>query len=285
MKFAKKIRFWIGVFILVMIPWLASAADKIVLYTGEIIQGNIHTIQKNVIYYHIYSNDKTKQEQLQSIVLDKVKTIVYENQIQIDLSAKQSNNPYNPHWDMEPEHYLHNGFFAQIQLGYQANRGKLEIQPGYSPVNKNSGAFLAAQIGGAIDWNWLLFLHLGIQSVRQTNMTTMDSFNENNADLVKLSWQPISEIGIGLTHYIMPHNIFFSLAFLSKHISMESDPAPPETPQAMYSQSWNGLRLTAGKEWWLSANGAFGFSLWTGLYYHKKNFMSVFGLALNLTYN
>lgn len=185
-------------------------------------------------------------------------------------SPEQQAQPgeWNP-WD-HPElggNYIHEGFFLRLQIG-----------PGGSSVSREGdswsgmGLGMGLAIGGSPVEN--LALHLDLQTTwmfspsREVNGIGMQS------------------LGLGVTYYIMPADIFLSGSAGIGWLAFEDDAGQSKDTSA-------GIALDAlvGKEWWVGADWGIGIAAQL-LYMHVKDYTDDAGMdafAVNVlftaTYN
>ena len=178
----------------------------------------------------------------------------------------------------------HDGFYLRMQLGFANARSK---RTGYSDIPdlevSGSGTTFRIDIGGAIKENLILFGVLGGISIQDPDVKK-DTFSGT----MKNTTYSINDVGVGLTYYIMPANIFLGGSFNIAKI--KADIGIVEGVYIRYeSDSVCGLYLNIGKEWWVSDNwglgvGGFGyFGEIPGDDGTIKN--TAFGLFFSATYN
>lgn len=214
----------------------------------------------------------------QVIPLSHINKIRYDNQITIPVVRP----PMNPKQRsqaglLEPEHHLHNGFFLRYspQLGGHFSRYSIAGTPSL-PSWKQKGGGFAHQIalGGAIDWNQILYLETTIQ-----NKSHLLSYKRRPD--IEPSWQERIRLGLGYNHYLNVHNYYLAASLGLEQWSFAHAEQGSRRSQAFY---YSGV--TFGREWWLSANWAMGLGLFaTGAWTEGNGYHLSYGLTATVTYN
>ena len=97
-----------------------------------------------------------------------------------------------------------------------------------------------------------------------------------------------TEFGIGVSHYFMPVNAYFTLAILGVLDRVEYGDSKGD------SEVGYGISISAGKEWWLANDWGIGFALFYNYgaaddQSSEQNpptlSNSIIGIALSITYN
>lgn len=70
----------------------------------------------------------------------------------------------------------------------------------------------------------------------------------------------VGDLGIGITYYLMPVNIYFSLSLLYSSVQLEYDDTKGESE--IDFDNGNGINIMVGKEWWIGNQWALGISLY-----------------------
>lgn len=176
----------------------------------------------------------------------------------------------------------HDGFYLQMDLGFGSAKSDTSLGGNTAEVSGTSGVFSIA-LGGVVAPNFIIGGQLwGVAMSSPTfkvNGNTLQSFNDDAATL--------SAIGLNLTYYFMPVNIYIqatpSIGTLSTKQAGTTD----------NFKSGFAIRLAAGKEWWVSDNWGLGLNL---QYAHGSNdtkdvnptltfATNWFGVAFSATYN
>ena len=178
----------------------------------------------------------------------------------------------------------HDGFFLRIQYGFGKGRVVEEEYYGDDREFDGTAGVLRVQIGYEVGDNLMLFGALGGFSMQDPDVKWQGTtVNEANADLV------VVDLGIGLTYYIMPYNLYFSGSLNTSATSIDVKDQPEE------SGSGYGIYLSVGKEWWVSDNWGLGVALF--VYYGEADVENestkkeypvqnrFFGIAFSATYN
>jgi hypothetical protein len=125
---------------------------------------------------------------------------------------------------------------------------------------------LRFQIGGTVANNLILFGEFGGVMQIDPQMEWMGMSATANDVTVS-----VFDFGGGLTYYIMPSNIFFSLSFLSSQATFEFEGT---TGKSQYGFGINGM---IGKEWWVGQQWALGLAVY-GYYSTMKDEGTIMGI-------
>jgi hypothetical protein len=144
------------------------------------------------------------------------------------------------------------------------------------PSWQQRGGGLAHQIsiGGAIDWDQILYLEALLQNKNEL-------FYYDRKPQAEPAWQKRLRLGLGYNHYLNMHNYYIAASLGLEQWTFSHGQLGTQQSQAFYYSEIN-----FGREWWLSANWAMGLGLfasaaWTqGDGYHLS-----YGLAATATYN
>ena len=135
--------------------------------------------------------------------------------------------------------HRHVGAFIHLELG----GGYFQAAPGGPGTFSGATVSFGLSAGGALSENWILAAELW-------GTIAPDAGISGAPDLkARLG---LAFLGAGLRHYFMPINIFVALApgatVLSRHDDLSGS----------HSRFGWGLKLSAGKEWWVSESWAVG---------------------------
>jgi opacity protein-like surface antigen len=176
--------------------------------------------------------------------------------------------------------HTHDGFFLQLDLGAGAMSTSTSYGGSTIDMSGTAGQFSLA-LGGAVAPNLILAGHLWGVSVSSPDVE-IDGQSFGTADATL----GLSGIGLNVTYYIMPVNIYLSVTPSIGVLTSESGGTTGETENGF------ALRLAAGKEWWVTDNWGLGLNL---SFAHSSNkdkgpgapswSTNWFGLALSATYN
>ena len=174
----------------------------------------------------------------------------------------------------------HDGFYLHLEGGFGSMSSKAS-QPGLdAELSGGSGEFAIA-IGGAVTPNLVLAGQLwGISASSPDVKLNGTSYGSANGSL------GLSGIGLEITYYFMPLNLYLSAVPSIATLSANSGNGSAST------KSGFGLKLAVGKEWWVSQDWGIGLNL---QYAHSSNQDSgtnpptwgtnFFGLAFSASYN
>jgi len=182
----------------------------------------------------------------------------------------------------------HDGFYLSMGLGFAGGTiTDVMTMPSTDTYDFSGAASIVdAKIGGAISPD--LILHATFLSTALVG----PSVKSKNQGSTKASDDlTIGEmmIGLGLTRYFMPSNIFLSGSIGLGHFSVING-----SKSSINTQSGFSYQIKAGKEWWVSPNWGLGLALSLGstfLTYKptgnvEEKFSSLrFGLMFNATFN
>jgi hypothetical protein len=181
--------------------------------------------------------------------------------------------------------HTHDGFFLQMDLGLGALSSKSGtftvplVGTGELKFSGTAGEFSLA-LGGALTPNFILAGHFWGMTV-----TSPDVEFAGQTGSATDTTQTLSGVGLNLTYYFMPLNVYVSATPSIGMLSLESDGSSYETKNGF------ALRLAVGKEWWVSDNWGLGLNLQyayagnddkDGVTSWKSNW---FGVAFSATYN
>ena len=176
------------------------------------------------------------------------------------------------------------GFFIRLTTGLGYARTLTEVQN--DDLMEFSGLSSAArfQIGGAVSQNLIIFGEFG--AIIQVDPSWELLGQSVDGPDVKVT---VSDFGAGITYYIMPANVYFSLSLLGSQVSLEVDQAEFESDIGF------GINVMIGKEWWVGDDwglGVAGFGYYSAMD-DKKKFLGYthsisnisFGILFSITYN
>ncbi len=156
----------------------------------------------------------------------------------------------------------HDGFFLSISPGLAFGRTEADLTgaPGSwdNITFRGPGGILDFKIGGALRENLILSADFIGRNVRGPELETVGGTTDLDEDVILSD----GTLGVGLTYYVMPANVFVSGtlglgSFRLQNISDDDDDPVDTNP---------GLSLHAkiGKEWWVSDNWGLGVALGYG---------------------
>lgn len=157
--------------------------------------------------------------------------------------------------------HQHDGFYLRFHAGFGPGKMIEENVLGSDLTLEGVASIFRFQIGGTISRNLILFGEFG-------GFTVVDP---------KLEWQgvvgtisktyfAITDVGIGLSYYFMPANIYMSstIAFSSNEIEVD------DANINRRSDTGLGLYLSVGKEWWVGSQWGLGVAI-CGHFSHTKD--------------
>lgn len=265
--------------ILVLILSIISKSgfcDKLIKLDGDIIECQIINVTKHQVEY------KTREYPFLIIPRDSVTKIVYDDGSMVILNkgVSQIETSSKKKFTLEPEFHIHNGFYLRGILGIGSFKSLWQTD-GYNDLKlEGSNSNWILDIGGAIDWNLILFFQAGAFTSRRLN----PSSSGMNLETINLDYTTTSISGFGLTYYF-PTNTYVSLAYNLTTQSL----AFGGTGGDMSTSTGNGLFISLGHEFWISANWGVGLSV----YYHYSKIKedggniknTIYGVAISTTYN
>jgi hypothetical protein len=154
----------------------------------------------------------------------------------------------------KPEHQ-HTGLFLRLTGG----PGWSYMEAPYGINESGISAFFSFDIGGALIENLILHARLAVSTNYMESKHTIDI----DGSLVDTKTQAISYglLGIGLTYYVMPSNIYltFVLGFAGAFLQVDQKYFTHYN-KGDFKQSPGGLGagLDFGKEWWVSSEWGLG---------------------------
>jgi hypothetical protein len=146
----------------------------------------------------------------------------------------------------------HDGFFLAMGLGF----GGMSFTEDYGSYTVESDGGIAAdfdfKIGGCLANN--LAMHFSMTSISLGGYDLIEDGENIGSPDYSLG---ISFMGIGMTYYFMPYNIFLSGSVgISQFTISDLD-----SDASVSSDNGFGFHIAAGKEWWVSENWGLGISL------------------------
>ncbi|WP_228557558.1 MULTISPECIES: outer membrane beta-barrel protein [unclassified Myxococcus] len=149
----------------------------------------------------------------------------------------------------EYDEHAHDGFYLRLQVGGGYLRAKAtDISP--ELVVKGGGANINAELGFALVNNFILYAKFYGASAPNPSLQvgdlTVEGQNENLSE-------NFGAVGLGVTYYIMPANVYLSGALTYTQLSVTDD-----GEKVAESDIGGGLHLGVGKEWWVSKNWGLG---------------------------
>ncbi len=149
----------------------------------------------------------------------------------------------------------HDGFFLRMLLG--AGYAELVEKNVMGSDLKFSGPTVPFhfQIGGQLSKNFIFYGEIGFASQTNPEMEWMGQ-SGSSSDITVF----VGDLGLGITYYLMPVNIYFSLSTLYSQAQLEYNNTKSESKISY--DNINGINLMVGKEWWVGAQWALGVALY-----------------------
>jgi hypothetical protein len=161
--------------------------------------------------------------------------------------------------DPQQGYHEHDGFYLSMCLG-----------PVFGPITDDLGSYtmdfsgVGAQfdfkIGGRISQNLLLHATLVSSAVSGPKVTYSNNTTYQASNDMTLGE---ATLGVGLTYYIMPSNIFFSGSLGIGNFSIQD----VNNHTNITTHMGFSMQLKVGKEWWVGKNWGLG----VGITYGKTN--------------
>ncbi|MFP2959703.1 outer membrane beta-barrel protein [Myxococcus sp. 1LA] len=149
----------------------------------------------------------------------------------------------------EYDEHVHDGFYLRLQVGGGYLRASAaDVTP--DVALKGASGNINAEIGFALVNNFILYGKFYGAASPSPSIQVGDLSVEDTGD----DWsQNLGAVGLGVTYYFMPANIYLSGAISYTQLSItERDEKVAET------ELGGGLHLGIGKEWWVSKNWGLG---------------------------
>jgi hypothetical protein len=153
----------------------------------------------------------------------------------------------------------HDGFFLRMLYGIGYAELVEEDVLGSDLKYSGFAQDLRFQIGGTVAENLILYGEFG--GVMQIDPQIEWMGISGTANDVTVS---VFDFGGGITYYLMPSNIYFSLSLLSSQATFEFEGTSGE------SQTGFGINAMVGKEWWVGEQWGLGAAIY-GYYSTMKD--------------
>jgi hypothetical protein len=173
-----------------------------------------------------------------------------------------------------PGYHQHDGFFLQLDAGF----GGMGSTASDLKLSGSAGQFSVA-VGGAVAENFILAGQAWGIAVNSPDVSVSGQ-RIGSADATL----GLSGIGLNLTYYFMPINLYVSATPSIGALSLKQGGVTYQTDDGF------ALRLAVGKEWWVSTDWGLGLNV---QYVHGSNPVqgasawttNWFGAAFSATYN
>jgi len=154
-------------------------------------------------------------------------------------------------------YHQHNGFYLSMSMGPTFPSISDKLQGIYDYVFSGTGAQFDLKLGGAIREN--LILHATLTSNSLVGPTVKsDGQSMKASNDVTLSE---SMIGVGLTYYVMPANIFFSGSLGLGNYTIQDTNI---NTNSVTTDRGFAMQLKVGREWWVTSRWGLGFAITYG---------------------
>jgi hypothetical protein len=155
-------------------------------------------------------------------------------------------------------HHRHDGFFLSISPGVAFGSSKADLGGNAGSWDNitysGPGGMLDFKIGGAIKENFILSFDVIGRNVRGPDMETVGGTTELDKDVVLSD----GTLGLGLTYYIMPANVFLSGTLGVGRFVLTNPTEDTEDDETIETNPGLSLHAKIGKEWWVSDNWGLG---------------------------
>lgn len=183
-------------------------------------------------------------------------------------------------WAQDPGAQKHDGFFLQMDLGFGRLSSWVPDDVLEPSIVGGAGAF-SLSLGGAVVENFIVAGHLwGVSAPDPETRINGEQLGRVDGSV------GMSGLGVNLTYYVMPLNLYLSASPSITQLSVEAAGERGETEAGF------GLRLAVGKEWWVSDNWGLGLNGQFAFSRNKDQGVDApslrtawFGVALSATYN
>jgi hypothetical protein len=173
-------------------------------------------------------------------------------------ALSQSSDPAKPFEDGSRKH---DGFYLSLNIGPAFGGTVLKatgsdaqsVVGGNELIYRGQGFIADFKIGGAIKENLILSFDLISRTITGPEVEVDgNTIGTASNDIVATD----NTMGVGMTYYIMPHNIFLSGTVGMAKMTIENK----DTDAKGESKAGLGLHVKVGKEWWVSKNWGLGLS-------------------------
>jgi hypothetical protein len=158
----------------------------------------------------------------------------------------------------EPGARTHDGFFLSISPGLAFGESKADLTEAAGSWDnvtyRGPGVLLDLKIGGALTPNLILSGDFISRSVAGPEVETFGGTNQADEDVVLTD----GTLGIGLTYYILPANVFFSGTLGVGRFVLTNPTEDADDDERIETNPGVSLHAKVGKEWWVSDNWGLG---------------------------
>jgi hypothetical protein len=163
----------------------------------------------------------------------------------------------------------HDGFFLSLSPGVAFGSTEADLGGNAGTWDnitfRGPGGLLDLKIGGAVRENIILSADLIARNVPGPRLETVGGTETLDDDIVLSD----ATLGMGLTYYVMPANIFLSgtLGFGTFRLQNVDD----EDEEPVDTKAGLSFHAKVGKEWWVSRNWGLGVALGYGFLGAKRD--------------
>ncbi len=184
--------------------------------------------------------------------------------------------------------HQHDGFFLRFAPGFGTASTIVDVA-GIDAFEFSGLAYSSRlQIGGAVSDNVIIYGEIGGDVYLSPTVKAVGE----EVEVTDVTVNPLG-FGAGVSYYIMPANIYFSLSLLMSTITVEVD------GETIESDIGFGFKVLAGKEWWAGEDWGLGiavFGSYSSMDVNKIGGQDVtdvipsisntaFGILFSITYN
>ena len=181
---------------------------------------------------------------------------------------------------MDPTAHRHLGFYLHLDLGLGGLASSASTPLGDAKLSGTGGSFSIAA-GGAVSENFILAGHVWGHSVSDPRVELGGQSATASGSTVSLTG-----VGLDLTWYLMPSNVYFTVTPSITKLSVEYNGQTSDTENGL------GLQLAVGKEWWVSDHWGIGLNGLVAISSNKDKgtdpptwSSSSFAITFSATYN
>jgi hypothetical protein len=152
----------------------------------------------------------------------------------------------------------HDGFYLSISPGIGFGESKADLtEAGGSwdhVTYRGPGGMLDLKIGGALTPNLILSGDFIGRNVQGPEVETIGGTDQADNDVVLAD----GTLGLGLTYYIMPANVFFSGTIGVGQFALTNPTDDADDDERIETNPGLSIHAKVGKEWWVSDNWGLG---------------------------
>jgi hypothetical protein len=163
------------------------------------------------------------------------------------------------------EHY---GFFLRMMFGAGYAESVEKDVMGSDLKFYGATVPFRFQLGGSFAKNLIAYGEFGFASQTNPEMEWMGQSMSSSDITVS-----VGDLGLGITYYLMPVNIYFSLSGLYSSVQLKYNNTKSESD--IEFEFFNGINVMVGKEWWVGNQWALGIAFYG--YYSDMNVQTSIG--------